>query len=139
MKSNPNDPEILAKIAHYYMVASQFNDAAVYYEKTVAVKPTAEYLTGLANAYYYAGKPDKAMENLNRALQTDPTFADALYNLGVIKWQVKGDTKGAVEAWEKLIKTNPKHPQLDQVKKMIARAKEHEKVPPGTKTEKPAM
>ncbi len=139
LKSNPNDPEILAKIAHYYMVASQFNDAAVYYEKTVAVKPTAEYLTGLANAYYYAGKPDKAMENLNRALQTDPTFADALYNLGVLKWQVKGDTKGAVEAWEKLIKTNPKHPQLDQVKKMIARAKEHEKVPPGTKTEKPAM
>jgi len=139
LKSNPNDPEILAKIAHYYMVASQFNDAAVYYEKTVAVKPTAEYLTGLANAYYYAEKTDKAMENLNRALQTDPTFADALYNLGVIKWQVKGDTKGAVEAWEKLIKTNPKHPQLDQVKKMIARAKEHEKVPPGTKTEKPAM
>jgi cytochrome c-type biogenesis protein CcmH/NrfG len=139
LQNNPNDPELTAKIAHYYMVANQYNDAVVYYEKTVAVKPTPEYLTALANAYYFAGKPDKAMENLNRALKEDPNFADALFNVGVIKWQVQGDTQGAIASWEKLIKTNPKHPQLDEVRKMIAKAKQHEKVAPGTKTDKPAM
>jgi cytochrome c-type biogenesis protein CcmH/NrfG len=76
---------------------------------------------------------------LNRALQLDPKFASALFNLGMLKWQVQGDVKGAIASWEKLVKTNPNHPQVEQVKKMIARAKEHEKIPAGTKTDKPAM
>jgi cytochrome c-type biogenesis protein CcmH/NrfG len=57
----------------------------------------------------------------------------------MLKWQVRGDVKGAIASWEKLVKTNPNHPQVEQVKKMIARAKEHEKMPAGTKTDKPAM
>jgi cytochrome c-type biogenesis protein CcmH/NrfG len=139
LKSKPNDPEIMGKIAHYYMVASQYKDAAIYYEKTVAVKPTAENWTNLANAYYYSESPDKAMEALNQALKIDPKSADALFNLGVLKWQVQGDSKGAIQCWETLIKTNPNHPQLAQVKQMIAKAKQHANMPPGSKTDKPAM
>ena len=138
LKSNPNDPELLAKIGHYYMVASQFKDAVPYYQKTVEIKPTAENWTNLGNAYYYAESPDKAIDALNQAIKLDPKSPDALYNLGVLKWQVQGDTKGAIQCWETLIKTNPNHPQLAQVKQMIAKAKEHANMPPGAKTDKPA-
>ena len=139
LKSNPNDADTLGKIAHYYMVAGQTKDATTYYEKQVAAKPSAEAYTNLANAYYYGGQGDKAIEALNQALKLDPKSANALYNLGMLKWQVKGDTKGAIESWETLIKTNPNHPQVDKVKKLIAKAKEHANMPAGGKTDKPAM
>jgi cytochrome c-type biogenesis protein CcmH/NrfG len=139
LEKNPKDTDTMAKVAHYYIVAGQFNDAAKYYEMESAVKPSADVLTQLSGAYYYGGSGDKAIDTLNRALQLDPKSANALYNLGMLKWQVKGDTKGAIECWEKLLKENPNHPKRAQVEKMIARAKEHEKVSAGTKTDKPAM
>jgi len=139
LKDDPKNVELLNQIAHFYMMAKQFNDAATYYGKIVPLKPSAENLTNLANAEYYAGEGDKAMETLKRALVVDPKYPDALYNMGMLKWQLKGDTEGAIACWEKLVKTNPDHPQVEQVKKMIARAKEHAKVAPGTKTDKPAM
>jgi cytochrome c-type biogenesis protein CcmH/NrfG len=139
LEKNPNDADTLIKVAHYYFVAGQFADAAKYYGKAAEVKPTVELLTKLSGAYYYAGSGDKAIDAVNRALKIDPKSADALFNLGMLKWQVQGDTKGAIECWERLLKENPKHPQRAQVEKLIARAKEHAKVAPGTKTDKPAM
>ena len=139
LKSRPDDPELLSKIANYYMLADQFNESATYYEKLVAVKPTPEYYTALGTAYFYGDQPDKALDSMDKALKIDPKYADALYDEGMIKWRNKGDAKGAIASWEKLIQTNPKHPQIEQVKKMIEQAKKHEQMPPGAKTEKPAM
>jgi cytochrome c-type biogenesis protein CcmH/NrfG len=139
LKSNPKDAETLAKVAQYYMIAEQYKDAATYYEKTAEVKPTPEIMTELANAYYYAGSADKAIETLQRALQLDPNYTNALYNLGVLKWQVQGDSTGAIQCWKKVLKTNLDQNQRAQVEKMIAKAKEHASIPAGTKTDKPRM
>jgi len=137
VKQNPKDTEAMNKIGTFYLAAQQFDLAQQWFQKSVDVKATAESLTKLANAQYYAGAGDKALNTLNKALQIDPKFANALYNQGMLRWQVQGDVKGAIASWEKLVKTNPNHPQIDQVKKMIARAKEHEKIPLGTMTDKP--
>jgi cytochrome c-type biogenesis protein CcmH/NrfG len=139
LNKNPKDTDTMIKIGTFYLAARQFDEAQTYFQKAVDVKPTADSLTRLANAQFYGGAGDKAIETLNQALKLDPKFANALYNLGMLKWQVKGDVRGAIACWDKLVKTNPNHPQLDQVKKMIARAKEHEKIPLGTTTDKPAM
>lgn len=139
LEKNPNDTDTLAKVAHFYYVAGQYDEAAKYFDKQAAIKPSVEVLNRLSGAYYYAGSGDKAIEAVNRALKIDPKSADALFNLGVLKWQVQGDWKGAVKCWETLLKENPNHPRRAQVEKMIAEAKEHAKVPPGTKTDKPAM
>jgi len=139
LKQKPNDFDTLTKVAHYYLVAGQYDDAATYYQKAAEVKPTADGLTQLSIAYYNSGSGDKAIDALNRALKLDPKSANALFDLGMLKWQVQGDTKGAIACWEKLLKDNPNHPRRAEVEKMIARAKEHANVPPGTKTDKPAM
>ena len=139
LKNSPKDADTLTKVGAFYMAAQQFNEATKYFERAADARPTAESLTNLANAQAYAGDGNHAIATLNRALQLDPKFASALFNLGMLKWQVQGDVKGAIASWEKLVKTNPNHPQVEQVKKMIARAKEHEKIPAGTKTDKPAM
>jgi cytochrome c-type biogenesis protein CcmH/NrfG len=139
LKKNPKDTETLSKVGTFYMVAGQYDEAVKYFRQSVDVKPTADAWTKLSNAQAYGGSGDKAIESLNQALKIDPKFANALYNLGMLKWRVQGDIKGAIACWETLVKTNPKHPQIGKVKEMIARAKEHENMPAGTKTDKPAM
>lgn len=124
LKANPNDTDTLTTVGTIYLAAGQFDESAKYFEKLVAIKPTADSWTKLSNAQAYGHSADKAMASLNKALEIDPKFANALYNMGMIKWQAQGDVKGAIACWEKLVKTNPNHPQLDQVKKLIAHAKE---------------
>ena len=129
LKQNPQDVPLILKIGGYYMAAQQFDEAQKYFQQAVNVKATPETLTRLSNAEAYAGQGDKAMETLNQALKLDPKYANALFNLGMLKWQVKGDLKGAIQCWETLVKTNPQHPRIEEVKRMIAEAKEHQQMP----------
>ncbi len=138
LKQNPKDVDTLVKIGAFYMAAQQFDDARTYYQKAVDVNGSAENLTHLANAQAMGGKGDEALATLNKALQVDPKSANALYNLGMLKWQVKGDLNGAIACWETLVKTNPKHPQIEQVKELIKQAKQHAKMMKGAKPAAPA-
>lgn len=140
LNTNPNDTDALIKIGGYYFAAQQFDKSATYYEKAASIKQTADVLTKLSNAQFYGGAGEKAIATLNKALQIDPKFANALYNLGMLKWQVRGDLKGAIATWETLLKsTDPKNPNRAALEKLIARAKEHEKMSAGKKTDKPTM
>jgi cytochrome c-type biogenesis protein CcmH/NrfG len=139
LQKDPNNADLLAKAGSVYFRAQQFPASAEYYERAAKAKPAAETFVSLSNALHYAGSDDRALEALNRALQLDPESPNALFNLGMLKWQAKNDPNGAVEAWQRLLKANPDHPRRAQVEEMIARAKQHMNLPPGAKTNKPAM
>lgn len=139
LKTRPNDKALLEQVAANYFAAHQFETAAMYYERSVAVKADAKILTRLASAYYFTGDADKAIGALNRALLIDPKYADALFNLGMIQWRAKANPKAAVESWERLLKTNPNHPRREQVKEQIASVKRQMSIAPGTKTDRPGM
>ncbi len=133
LRSEPNNPELLAQLGNVYFSAQQYPTAAQYYERSATLKPNAEVLTLLASTYYYAGSSDTAIDALNRALKLDPNSADALYNLGMLKWKEKNDAKGAIAAWAQLLATNPNHPRRSDVEQAIAAAKEHLGLPADTK------
>jgi len=139
LQKNPNDAALLAEIGKVYALARELNTSAEYYEKSVKAKPDPRVLTTLGTVYHYAGMDDKAIDALNRALKIDPKYADALFNLGMLQWQSKADPKAAIASWETLLKKNPNHPKRAQVEQVIARAKKHLNVSPGTKTDRPAM
>jgi cytochrome c-type biogenesis protein CcmH/NrfG len=139
LQKDPNNADLLAQIATAYFRARQFPMAAEYYERAARIEPTSEVLVSLSNSYHYAGSDDRAIETLNRALRVDPKSANALFNLGMLKWQAKNDPKGAIDTWQQLLKSNPNHPRRAQVEGMIAKAKQHMNMPAGTKTDKPAM
>jgi cytochrome c-type biogenesis protein CcmH/NrfG len=124
LKQNPNDYDLLAQTAATYGKGRQFDVAVQYYEQAAKVKPSAEIYTDMAGAYHYAGAEDKSMESLNHALELDPKYANALFNLGMLKLRVKGDNKGAIALWEKLIKTNPDNPHRAEIEQMIAKVKQ---------------
>ncbi len=139
LQKTPQDAELLAKIGRAYMAAGQFQSAQQYYERSAAVKPSAEHLNELSFVYVKLGDIDKAIATLNQALKLEPRNGAILYNLGYFEWKGKADPQAAIRAWQAFLKADPKSPKRAQVEQMLAQAQKHLGIAPGTKTEKPAM
>ena len=79
----------------------------------------------MASSLYYSGDVDGALKQLQTSLTYDPKDAQSLFNLGMIRWRGKQDTKGAITAWEQLLKLNPalEENKKSQVQKLIADAR----------------
>ncbi len=130
LKSDPNNAELLNQIGSVYRITHQFQTAADYYKKSLAIDPkNVGASTDLASCLYYTGDVDGAIAQLQQSLKYDPKHAGTLFNLGMIEWQGKGDGKDAVATWEKLLKLNPDFDKKEAVQQLIAEAKAHPKRP----------
>jgi len=108
LKSDPANSALLLQVGNIYESTHQFEDAAGYYDKAIQADPkNIAVRTQLASSLYYGGDVDGAISQLQKALEYDPRDANSLFNLGMIKWQGKQDSKGALEAWQTLLKSNP--------------------------------
>ena len=139
LQKNPKDAALLAKIGKSYLAAQQYQTAKTYYEQAIGLKPNADSLNELSFVYYSLGDVDQAIATLGRAIKIDPKNPQLLYNLGMFEWHGRSDPKAAIAAWQDFLKVNPDNPKRAQVEKMIAQAKQHLNIAPGTKTDKPAM
>ncbi len=128
LKENPSDFDTIVKLGNIYYDNQSYPKAIEIYERALKLKPdNADVLTDVGTAYWYTGSTDKALTLFEKALKSDPKHAGTLFNMGVVMWQGKQDPKGAVEAWERLLKSNPDYPQRQQVEELIGRAKMHSK------------
>ncbi len=126
VNKNPNDYDSLVKLGNVYYDGQQYPDAIQYYERALAIHPeNADVRTDMGTAYWYSGNADKAIAAFQTSLKYQPGHPQSLFNLGWIRWQGKADPKGAIAAWEELLRTNPNYPQRQQVEQYIAKAKEH--------------
>lgn len=126
VKKDPKDYDSLVKLGNVLYDAQQFASAIDYYNRALAIHPeNADVRTDMGTAYWYTGNADKALETMQISLKYRPGHPQTLFNLGWIRWQGKADAKGAIEAWEQLLKANPDYPQKQQVEQYIAKAKEH--------------
>jgi cytochrome c-type biogenesis protein CcmH/NrfG len=133
LKSDSNNADLLAKIGNIYYDTQQYPTAIDYYRRSLNVRPAdAGVRTDLATAIWYTGDADSAITEFNKALSYEPNKSNTLFNLGVVKWQGKMDINGAVAAWQKLLETNPNYENKDKVLGLIAQAKKHANVKPGT-------
>jgi|SRR5579863_6735337 len=108
LKNDPNNHELLIQLGRIYQSTHQFKEAADYYGKELQTdEKNVPVRTEFASSLYYSGDPDGAIAQLQKALQYEPKDANSLFNLGMIKWQGKQDAKGAVAAWQELLKSNP--------------------------------
>ncbi len=108
LKSHPNDSGLLVQVGAIYHSSHQFTEAAGYYDKAVHADPKNVAIRSRpAASLYRIGDADGAIAQLNEALTYDPKDANALFNLGMIKLQGKADGKGALAAWQRLLKSNP--------------------------------
>ncbi len=123
-KARPNDPGPLVELGNTYYDHQFFTEAIKYYEKALVLKPgDANVRTDMATAMFYSGSAQRAVTELEKVLKDNPTHANALFNLGVVKRDGLEDPKGAAATWERLLSTNPDYPQKEKVRDMIAKAK----------------
>jgi len=128
LQSTPNDPELLAKLGRIYYVTQNFKEASTYFKRSVDTKDDVIVRTELGRAYYYGGDPDDALTEFENVLKSDPDNANALFNVGMVKWQSKADVDAALAAWQQILKKYPNHPRRAEVEQLIARAKQHRAV-----------
>ena len=126
LQANPKDFDTLAQLGNLYYDGQAYPQAIEYYSKALAIDPKdPDVRTDLGTAYWYSGDADKAIAEFDKSLAIRPNHPGTLFNLGIVKWQGKKDPKGAVVAWEQLLKTNPDYAQKDQIQMLIERAKMH--------------
>ncbi len=133
LKSEPTNADLLAKVGNIYYDTHQYPIAIDYYQRSLKLQPTNSGVrTDMATAYWYVGDADTAIREFNQALSYEPNKANALFNLGIVKWQGKMDIKGAVDTWQKLLDTNPNYENKEKVQQLIAEAQKHSSIKPGT-------
>ncbi len=122
-KADPKNAALLLQIASVYQSSHQFKEAAEYFQKGLKLDPkNVGARTQLASCLYYSDDIDGALAELNQALRYDPKDANALFNLGMIKYRGKKDNKGAIAAWQQLLKSNPNLDRKSSVEQLIAEA-----------------
>ena len=57
--------------------------------------------------YRRSGKPKKAVESFDAAMQADPKHEVSHFNKGIVMLHDLNDPQGAIQAWEDLLKINP--------------------------------
>lgn len=128
LKTSPDDLNTIVQLANLYYDGQQYPEAVEYYQLAVKSQPTsADLLTDLGTSKWYMGDADGAIAEFQTALKYKPDHPGTLFNLGIVRWQGKLDPKGAVQAWEELLRLNPNYPQRQEVQEYIDRAKQHAK------------
>ena len=128
LKDNANDFASLVDLGNLYYDAKQYPTAIEYYERALAIQPAETSVrTDMATAIWYAGKADQAIAEFQKVLTEDPNKANALFNLGIVKWRGKKDAAGAISLWQRLLATTPNYDERAQVEDLIRRAEASEK------------
>jgi len=133
LKADPANADLLASIGNIYYDARQYPTAIDYYQRALKVQPSNTGIrTDMATAYWYTGNADTAIAEFQKSLSYEPNKANTLFNLGIVEWQGKMDIDKATAAWQKLLDTNPNYEGKDKVLELMAQAKKHSGVKPGT-------
>jgi cytochrome c-type biogenesis protein CcmH/NrfG len=133
LKTDPTDATLLEGVGNIYYDAQQFPTAIDYYQRALKKHPeNTGVRTDMATAIWYTGNADGAIVEFQKSLSYDPNRANTLFNLGVVEWQGKMDIDKAMANWQKLLDKNPEYPEKDKVLELMAQAKKHSGVKPGT-------
>jgi tetratricopeptide (TPR) repeat protein len=122
-EKDPGNYDLLVKLGNAAYDANDPRLAADSYEKALAVRGgDPNVLTDLGVSYRNLGDLDRALQNFDRALKSDPTHWQAAFNKIVVVGLDKGDVKAARELLARLKKSNQNIPALDRLEKNLDEA-----------------
>ena len=129
LQRNPRDTSALKELGNLYYDSGVYPKAIDYYEQYLKIDSrNADVITDLGTAYFYNGDSDRALQEFNRSLAIRPNHPGTLFNVGIVKWQGKGDAQAAIATWEKLLQLYPNYAERVKVEEFIGKAKAHPKV-----------
>ena len=130
IKQNPKDFDSIVELANIDFDQKQFDDAINLYKKALEIRPDSLNIrTDMGTAMFYLNRYDDAIATFKQSLVSNPNDAQTLFNLGVAMLHGKNDPQGALQYWDKLVETNPNHPQAQFVKEQIKKLREQQAKP----------
>jgi tetratricopeptide (TPR) repeat protein len=107
LRLSPDDPDWLLTKGYLDNQLKQYDDALIALNRVLAIeKDNVTALLGRANAYLGAGNLSAARADYGKVLQSNTTFAPALYGMGEIAWR-QHDTNQAVGYYENYLHNAP--------------------------------
>jgi len=115
-KNNPKDVRYVNGLIEVAKAKHDAEGAKKYQaEADAIIGPRPELAFNEASTAWNAGKADKAMEGVKKAMAMDPKFPDSYYLLGLLELN-KGDVKAAKAAWHKYLELAPTGRKAGEVK-----------------------
>ncbi len=119
-RNDPQNAELKTQIGNVYYDMGQYQKAADAYQESLNLRPRDPGVeTDLATCYHELGQDNKALAIFDKVLEYQPNHPQALFNKGIVLQSGKKDFKGAVAAWEQLLKTSPNFPQRAELEQKI--------------------
>lgn len=129
VRQNPQDAAAWIQLGHLNFDRNAVPEAIASYETALTLQPdNAPVRTDLGIMYRRADRPEDAVREFDRAIAIDPKLENAHFNKGVVLLHDLDDRKGALKAWEDLLKINPTAmaPNGQSVDELVTHYREHE-------------
>jgi len=124
VKKDPKNLPAWVELGNLYFDSNQPKEAIEAYSQYLAIKPdNADVRTDMAIMYRNLGEMDRALEQFQKAAQSDPKHINSRYNIGIVLLHDKQDIKGAIKAWEEYLKVDPKSERAERVRAQMANLK----------------
>jgi tetratricopeptide (TPR) repeat protein len=119
LKGNSEVAKIYSTIGDVYMRQNNFNEAEKFFKKAIDIDPADHAVAyNVAEIMFVAGKTDEAIKYYEMAININPEWAKSYKQLGYA-YLNKGDTKKAVEMFNKFLKLDPNSPEAPGIKEVI--------------------
>ena len=124
VKKDPKNLSAWVELGNLYYDANQPKEAIETYSQYLAITPdNADVRTDMAIMYRNLGEMDLALEQFQKAAQSDPKHVNSRYNIGIVLLHDKQDIKGAIKAWEEYLKVDPKSERAERVRAQMENLK----------------
>ena len=124
-KLRPDDYDTVVKLGNVYSAAARFEDAARWYTAALAKRPDdCDTRSELALTFFLRkpSQPDKAITELKRCLDKEPSHVPSLHNLARMFMETKryADSEAALARLEQ---AEPSYPQLPLLREELRKAR----------------
>lgn len=107
LKDNPQDSKIGASLASFYTKKGKYHDAESVYLAVLKYDPDNPLVyNDLGIVFFIQNKKDEAIFNFKKAVQLNPKYENAIYNLANTYYHFGDDEKARVY-YSRLLKINP--------------------------------
>ncbi len=105
--ANPRFPEVYANLGSLYARQQEWDDAALYYQKAINLRPCSEFYRPMAKILEVLGKTDAAADALAQALVLSPEAGTAAEHFRVANfWLKEGEEVKAIASYRRAIEVD---------------------------------
>jgi tetratricopeptide (TPR) repeat protein len=120
LAADPKNAKAATELGNRLYDGGRYAEAVTYYQQALQYDPkNISVSTDLGTALWYMGRADDALAQFERSLAIQPGHPQTLFNMGIVRSEGKQDPTGAIQAWEKLLATNPTYAAAAKVRSLI--------------------